>query len=136
LALDRRTAGAALLRQIHALKRTAPSAAIDTIWLGGGGRTVPALGLEAQWMRLAGMTQRSLRGDRVSLETLLTRPPELLLRSNYRQGEYSAAQRWLDHPIARRSRGSRSVATDGRRWTCMGPLLVAEVLRLRREIRR
>ena len=136
LALDRREAGAALLRQIHQLKASTPRTAIDTLWLGGGGQTVAANGLEAQWMRLAGLRQRTVLGDRVSLETLLGRPPAILLRSDYRQGKYSAAQRWLDHPIARRPRNSRSIVTDGRRWTCMGPLLVAETLRLRREIAR
>jgi hypothetical protein len=33
-------------------------------------------------------------------------------------------------------RGSRTLATDGRRWTCMGPLLVDEILRLRGALRR
>jgi hypothetical protein len=28
------------------------------------------------------------------------------------------------------------IAIDGRRWTCMGPLLIDEVARLRRELER
>jgi iron complex transport system substrate-binding protein len=64
------------------------------------------------------------------LEELLMRPPRLLLRSDYRQGQYSGEQRWLRHPLARSAR-SRSIATDGRRWTCMGPSLIGEILRLR-----
>jgi iron complex transport system substrate-binding protein len=130
-ALGRRQAGAALLRRIAALKAARPAAAADTIWIGGGGRTVSAHGLEAQWMALAGMRQRAMRGDRVSLETLLARPPALLLRSDYRQGQYSSGQRWLAHPAARRPLGARVIATDGRLWTCMGPLLVDEIARLR-----
>jgi iron complex transport system substrate-binding protein len=130
-ALGRREAGAALLRRIAALKARRPAGGADTIWIGGGGRTVSAGGLEAQWMALAGMRQRAMRGDRVSLETLLVRPPAVLLRSDYRQGQYSRGQRWLAHPAARRPLGARVAATDGRLWTCMGPLLIDEIARLR-----
>ena len=135
-ALGRPAAGAALLRRIAALKRSAPPARTDTIWLGGGGRTVAANGLEAQWMALAGLRQRPVQGDRVPLETLIVRPPAILLRSDYRQSQYSGAQRGLAHPVARRARGSRTLVTDGRRWTCMGPLLIGEIARLRRELGR
>jgi iron complex transport system substrate-binding protein len=135
-ALGRPEQGAALLRRLAALRATAPPARTDTLWLGGGGRTVSAAGLEAQWMALAGLRQRAVQGDRISLETLIARPPAVLLRSDYRQGQYSAAQRWLAHPLVRRARGSRTLATDGRRWTCMGPLLIGEIERLRRELAR
>lgn len=132
LALGRPQAGAAVLRRIAALQRSRPAGrALDTIWLGGGGRTVAADGLEAQWMALAGLRQRSMQGDRVALETLLVRPPAILLRSDYRQGQYSGAQRWLSHPVARRAVRSRTIATDGRPWTCMGPPMIDEILRLR-----
>ena len=130
-ALGRPEAGTALLRRLDAVIRSAPPARRDSIWLGGGGRTVSASGLEAQWMALAGLRQRSLQGDRVSLETLLVHPPEILLRSDYRQGQYSSGQRWLAHPLARRVRAQRILPTDGRRWTCMGPLMIDEVYRLR-----
>ncbi len=135
-ALGRPDAGAALLRRMAALRANAPASRLDAIWLGGGGRTVAASGLEAQWMALAGLRQRPMRGDRVSLETLIADPPAVLLRSDYREGQYSAAQRWLAHPAARRVRQARTLATDGRRWTCMGPLLIDEVERLRRALTR
>lgn len=135
LALGRPAEGAALLRRMTALIRNAPAGRTDTIWLGGGGRTVAADGLEARWMALAGLRQRRLTGDRVSLETLLLSPPALLLRSDYRQGQYSLAQRWLAHPAALRPAGSRVLATDGRPWTCMGPLMVGEIERLRVALR-
>jgi iron complex transport system substrate-binding protein len=130
-ALGRPGAGAAWLERIERLKRSSPAAAADSIWLGGGGRTVAATGLAGQWMALAGLRQRAIAGDRVSLEQLLVRPPAILLRSDYRQGQYSGEQRWLSHPLARRVRGARIVATDGRLWTCMGPGLAGEVERLR-----
>jgi len=133
--LGRPQTGAALLRRMAALKASAPSLQRDTIWLGGGGRTVSAEGIEAQWMAMAGMHQRPMKGDRVSLETIMLRPPTILLRSDYRQGQYSAGQRWLTHPAARRPAKSRVIATDGRLWTCMSPLMIGEVLRLRRLVR-
>jgi iron complex transport system substrate-binding protein len=135
-ALGREERGADLIARIEALRATAPHRQTDTIWLGGGGRTVNPAGLEAQWMRLAGLAQRPMRGDRVSLETLIARPPAVLLRSDYRQGQYSNAQRWLDNPAVRHARAGRTIATDGRLWTCMGPLLIGEVARLRRVLAR
>jgi iron complex transport system substrate-binding protein len=135
-ALGRPGGGAALVARIEAMKRSRPSHSIDAIWLGGGGRTVPAAGLAAEWMALAGLRQRPLVGDRVPLETLLVRPPAVLLRSDYRAGQYSAEQRWLRHPLAARAKAGRTIVTDGRVWTCMGPLMIGEVERLRREAAR
>ena len=131
-ALGRGQAGRQMLARIASLKRTAPRRTVDSIWLGGGGRSVAATGLAAEWMRLAGLRQRPLTGDRVTLEQLLVAPPALLLRSDYRAGQYSSEQRWLAHPLAARAKASRTLATDGRRWTCMGPLLADEILRLRK----
>jgi iron complex transport system substrate-binding protein len=125
-----------VLRRMNALIRSRPPLGVDTIWLGGGGRTVTATGLEAQWMALAGLRQRPLQGDRVPLETLIASPPALLLRSDYRAGQYSNGQRWLAHPAAHFAAGVRTVPTDGRRWTCLGPLLIDEIGRLRQEVRR
>lgn len=131
-ALGRREAGRRVLTRIAALKLTAPATRLDTIWLGGGGRSVAAQGLAAEWMSLAGMKQRALKGERATLEQLLVSPPRLILRSDYRAGEYSSGQRWLAHPLAARAVRSRSLTTDGRRWTCLGPLLVDEIARLRK----
>lgn len=132
--LGRQPAGENVVRQMLALNSGAPARPVDTLYLSGGGLTVGAKGLAADWMRLAGLRQRAIRGDRVGLEQLLVAPPAVLLRSNYRSGEYSSDQRWLSHPLARNVRAGRTLATDGRRWTCMGPLLVPEILRLRREL--
>ena len=132
-ALGRGAAGRRLAAAIGTLEVAAPKRQTDTIWLGGGGRTVASNGLAADWMKLAGLRQRTVAGDRVSLEQLLTDPPHLLLRSDYRSGQYSSGQKWLSHPLAARVRGSRQLATDGRRWTCMGPLMISEIRRLRRQ---
>lgn len=132
--LGQRERGRQVLAQLASLKRTASPTTMDTIWLGGGGRSMPARGLAAEWMSLAGLRQRPLRGDRVTLEQLLLTPPRVLLRSDYRQGEYSGQQRWMEHPLARSTRAGRTLTTDGRRWTCMGPSLVSEILRLRKAL--
>ncbi|MEA3040277.1 MAG: iron complex transport system substrate-binding protein [Sphingomonadales bacterium] len=135
-ALGHPEAGATLVARIEALKRARPARSVDTIWLGGGGRTVPPTGLAAEWMALAGLRQRPLAGDRVPLETLLVRPPAVLLRSDYRSGQYSGEQRWLSHPLAARTNAGRTIVTDGRMWTCMGPPMIGEIERLRREAAR
>ena len=116
-------------KKLRALRAT-QSAPADSIFLGAGGNSVGATSLEAQWMRLAGFRQRSLPDSRASLELLATRPPAVLLRSSYRQGERSLGQSWLNHPLARPKR-SRVISIDGRPWTCAGPLMVDEIQRLR-----
>ena len=135
-ALGRPEAGAAVIRRMTTLIESRPPLRIDTIWLSGGGRSVSATGLEAQWMALAGFRQRPLQGDRVPLAMLIASPPAMLLRSDYRAGQYSNGQRWLTHPAARYAASVRTVPTDGRRWTCLGPLLIDEIERLRRETAR
>jgi iron complex transport system substrate-binding protein len=135
-ALGRPAAGEALLQRLARLEASPPATRRDALWLGGGGRTYAAHGLGAEWMALAGLAQRPVTGDRVGLETLIVSPPDVLLRSDYRVGQYSGEQKWLEHPAARHARAGRTLATDGRRWTCMGPLLIDEVERLRRELAR
>lgn len=114
--------------------RATSSTARDAIWLGGGGQSISVPSVGADWMRLAGLSQRRLTGDRVSLETLLVRPPAVLVQSRYRSGQVSRGTSWLNHPIVRKAR-ARRVDADGRAWTCMGPLVIGEVARLRAQLR-
>ena len=102
----------------------------DAIFLGSGGNSVSAQSVEAEWMRLAGLRQRSLPGGRATLETLAMRPPEIVIRSAYRRTERSLGQTWLDHPLAK-PKASRTIMVDGRPWTCAGPLMLGEIKRLR-----
>lgn len=118
------------LRRLEALRATTPRRAADTIWVSGGGLSLPTGTIGAEWMRLAGLEQRALPGGRATLETLLIHPPKVLVRSSYRSGQISGGQRWLEHPIVRRA-GARQIATDGRPWTCMGPLMIPEIERLK-----
>ena len=135
-ALGRPEAGVRLAARIEGLRKEAPARAGDAAWLGGGGRSFAPDGLGAQWMALLGLKQRALPGDRLTIEQLLVRPPHVLLRSDYRGGQYSSEQSWLAHPLVRRNKAWRTVAADGRRWTCMGPLMIGEIGRLRAELRR
>lgn len=118
------------VRRLQALRRSAPKTAEDTIWISGGGFTLSPDSLGAQWLRLAGLKQRPLAGGKATLETLLTAPPKDLVISDYRSGQMSGGVRWLSHPVVRQTR-SRRLITDGRAWTCMGPLMIAEVERLK-----
>jgi iron complex transport system substrate-binding protein len=125
---------ARLIAQIRQLQRTRPKQPREAVWLGGGGRSLPAAGLGSEWMALAGLRQRPLGAERISLEELLVRPPPILLQSDYRSGQYSGEQRWLRHPLAKGTQRSRSILTDGRPWTCMGPAMIGEVRRLRSKL--
>ncbi|WP_309660659.1 hypothetical protein [Sphingomonas sp.] len=118
------------LDRLSLLQRTRPAVAKDTMWISGGGSTLAAGSIGTQWLRLAGLEQRPLPGGRASLETLLVRPPAVLVRSEYRSAQVSSGTRWLDHPIVRNAKSQR-LTTDGRRWTCVGPLMIAEIERLR-----
>jgi iron complex transport system substrate-binding protein len=119
------------IAKIQRLRRTAPAKAADAMWISGRGDTLARGSLGAEWLRLAGFEQRPLPGGRVTLETLLTAPPKVLVRSDYRSGQMSGGTRWLDQPIVRNV-SARRVVTDGRPWTCMGALMIPEIERLRK----
>jgi len=116
--------------RLDRLQRSPPRTARDAIFLSGGGQSLGANSPGAEWLRLAGLSQRPLQGQRASLETLLARPPEVLVQSNYRVGQVSRGARWGDHPVVRNVR-ARRLTTDGRAWTCLGPLLIAEIEQLK-----
>lgn len=122
------------LKRLAALRNSAPSVSTDSIWISGGGFSLAPHSLGVQWMRLAGLQQRPLPGGRATLETLLTAPPKILVKSDYRSLEMSGGNRWLSHPIVRHA-GARQVVTDGRPWTCLGPLMIPEIERLKGVLR-
>ncbi|MCA1654601.1 MAG: ABC transporter substrate-binding protein [Sphingomicrobium sp.] len=130
-ALGDRHRADAFIERITRLKDTRPAQQREALWLGGGGLSLAPGSIGAQWLELAGLRQRSLPGGHATLETLITNPPAVLVTSNYRAGQMSQGQRWLKHPLLAHL-PSRRLPTDGRRWTCAGPLMVGEVERLRR----
>lgn len=121
------------IERLARVRSTVSKRSLDAIWLGGGGQTISVPSVGSEWMRLAGLKQRPLQGGRVSLETILARPPAVLVQSGYRAGQFSHGAEWLNHPIVREAK-SRRLQADGRSWTCMGPLVIAEVERLRAEL--
>ena len=122
------------LNRLEKLRASVPRRGRDAIWVGGGGQSIGTPSIGAEWMRLAGLRQRPLTGDRVSLETLLVRPPTVLVQSRYRNAQASRGTEWLNHPIVRRTK-ARRLQADGRAWTCMGPLVIREVERMRSALR-
>jgi iron complex transport system substrate-binding protein len=118
------------LAKLAQLQRTTPLSSKDTLWLSGGGQGLLPGSIGERWLQLAGLRQRPLPGGRATLETLLVRPPQVLIQSQYRSAQVSSGRRWLQHPIVRSPRSLR-ITADGRRWTCMGPLLITEIERLR-----
>jgi iron complex transport system substrate-binding protein len=124
----------ALIAKLARLRASSPRIGVDSIYLGHGGISQLLGSLGAQWMRTAGFAQRPLAGGKLSLEVLATNPPKLLLISDYRSSQMSQGERWLTHPIVART-PARRMTTDGRPWTCAGPLMIAEIERLRRVMR-
>lgn len=119
------------IRRLQRIESTRPASAKSAIILFGSGQSLTPGSPGVRWLRHAGLAHRPLPGSQATLETLLTRPPAVIVESNYRRRQVSAATRWLDHPIVRNLKAQR-VATDGRAWTCMGPLMIAETERLRK----
>ena len=106
----------------------------DGAFVSGGGLSLSPQSLGAQWLALAGFRQRPLPGARLGLETLASNPPAWLVRSDYRAHQTSRGQAWLTHPLVRRL-APRTLATDGRAWTCAGLPMIGEIERLRRVAR-
>lgn len=122
------------LRRLTELERSVPEHKVDAIWLSGKGLSLAHDSAGAKWLALAGLRQRALPAARADLETLVVRPPTVIVESDYRRGQVSRAARWMDHPIVRRAR-SRRLRTDGRAWTCTGPLMIDEIARLKAQAR-
>jgi iron complex transport system substrate-binding protein len=127
--LGRSAAALPYRRQLARLlaTRTQPE---EGAFLGGGGLSLSPEGLGASWLSLAGFRQPALTGGRLSLETLATKPPKWLIRSNYRADQASRGAAWLNHPLVTRLQ-PRTLVTDGRAWTCGGLPMLSEVARLR-----
>lgn len=122
------------IERLQRLYSDQPSHSTDAIWLSGSGDSLAPASPGAHWLRLAGLRQRQIPEGRASLETLVVRPPQVLIESTYRRAQTSRGVRWKDHPILRKA-PSRRLTADGRAWTCMGPLMITEIERLRKSAR-
>jgi iron complex transport system substrate-binding protein len=125
--------GEALIRWMDARLGRAPPRSRDAVFLVAGGLTPAPESLTAEMLSYAGLAQRPVPGSRVTREMLLVDPPDVLIASRYRQGQFSIGEHWLKTVSAK---GSVRLGVDGRLWTCPGPLAAADVARLRRELTR
>lgn len=133
-ALGQRAAGEAEVARFDARLGPLPGRTRSALLIGSGGTTPSATGLTAAFLRYAGLRQQPSNGA-VRLETLLANPPEIVVHSQYHAGQTSLGTLWLEHPAWRRLPASvRQLSTDGRPWTCLGPELGAEIVRLRQRL--
>ena len=129
-----RTVSTALGRPAAGARRAGADGSAEAQPSGGGGRhdlarrRRPDRGGAGSWRRNGwrwpACASAPMAGDRVSLEQLLVRPPAVILRSDYRQGQYSGEQRWLSHPLARRVRApapSPPTGGPGPAWARSSP---------------
>ncbi len=136
-ALGRVAAGEALIAEMDAAIGAVPARTAPALLVGGGGLTIAADGLAAQWLAHAGLIQQEVPRGAISIERLLSSPPQVLVISRYRLGQVSGNQNWLAHPaLAALPARVRRIETDGRAWTCAGPSLAGEIARLRTVVAR
>ena len=134
-ALGREAAGAALIAQMDRdLATTGPGTA--ALLVSGGGLTIAPDGLSAAFLRHSGLIQQNVPRGMLSLERLLANPPKVLVITDYRSGQASLNQAWLEHPALRALKNVRMVHSDGRPWNCLGPSLAPEIARLRAAVAR
>ncbi|WP_409049833.1 ABC transporter substrate-binding protein, partial [Sandarakinorhabdus sp.] len=130
-ALGRVPAGAALVARMDAAL-VGPPKTVSALMVGGGGNTPSSTGLTAAWLRGAGLALQDVPQGRISLERLLSNPPQVLLTTRYHPGSYSSQAAWLAHPALRRLPASTARRqTDGRVWICGGPSVADEITGLR-----
>lgn len=130
-ALGREERGQHIVAVLHRYMAHRPTAAPEVMFLSDSGYSLAEHSLGAEWLTLAGARVPKGQETRVSAETLLLDPPEIVVRSDYRRGQTSRGQYWPGFRFIDRSRDTRIIYTDGRRWTCSGPSLLPEIRRLR-----
>jgi len=135
-ALGREARGQQFVRAIRALEQSPPPGRSDVLFLSDGGLTIAPGTLAAEWLALAGVAVPEGRSGRVSAEDMLIDPPLIVVRSDYRAGQTSRGQFWPGFRLLAQSPNIRHLRTDGRRWTCAGPSLLPEIVRLREALAR
>lgn len=126
---------------LEAADMARPARAVGAVVLRPGNFTVGAASLADALIERAGLVNIAARDglDRwgsLSLESLLERPPELLILSNYRRDAPSLANAVLEHPaLVALERRVATVVVPSRLWTCGLPQSVEAVTRLERAAR-
>lgn len=131
-ALGREERARGFISALRHLEATRPATSTEAIFLSDGGLGVASASLDAQWLSLAGVAVPNNQGGRVTAEQMLIDPPTAVVRSDYREEQVSRGQFWPGFRFLERSAHTRTVSTDGRRWTCSGLSLLPEIMRLRR----
>lgn len=131
-ALDRKPQGEALIAEMNAKLGPVPAQRRSAVLMSGGGYTVRPNSLAATLARHAGLEQQPFPSERVDLERLLAQPPELIVVTRYRANQTSLYQLWLAQPALKQvSKRTRLIEIDGRAWTCLGPSVADDIVRLR-----
>lgn len=133
-AIGRERQGRRVVRAMQRIQESAPRNRREGVFVSGGGISYPQGSLGAAWLSLAGLEAPEGHGSRIPAEQMLTDPPAIVVRSDYRSDQASRGNHWLGYRFLERAAATRMIMTDGRLWTCAGPLLVAEIARLRREV--
>jgi iron complex transport system substrate-binding protein len=135
-ALGREARGRSYIEVLRNLEMSRPVAPTEALFLSDGGLSVSSDSLGAQWLSLAGVAVPEDQGGRVTAERMLINPPATIIRSDYRDEQTSRGQFWPGFRFLERSPQTRILFTDGRRWTCSGPSLLPEIMRLREVLAR
>ena len=127
-AIGREERGNALVAELRAREReiaaTRPAHSPATVVVRPGGFTVGEHSLADELMKLAGLrnvaAEQGLdRWGSLSMETLLTSRPELIVLTGYRASQPSLANAVLEHPALRRLRSARrTVTVAAPYWDC------------------
>jgi iron complex transport system substrate-binding protein len=122
--------------RVHRIEIARGPKTVDGIVVRPGGFTVGAGTLVDDLMRLAGLANVAAENGldvwgSLSLESLVTSAPELLIFTGYRNNEPSLANEFLAHPlVARLAATQRATAIDAAFWSCGIPTSLESAERL------
>lgn len=120
------------MKRLDALRSGPRPPTTRALWIGPGGVGLSPSSPTARWLALAGIVPEASPAARGKIEAVLASDAPLLLESRYDTGNFSLASAWIHHPLVARDPRPR-IEVDGRRFTCSGPLMLAEIERLRRQ---
>lgn len=132
IALDRKVQGEALVGWFDRQIGAQPANRREAAMIVAGGLTPQPDSLAAEMLGRAGLVSPFGDNPRITLESLAARPKAMLVIGDYRSGQYSLPQAWLQRAVSRKR--TETMRVDGRNWTCPGPLAAADVKRLRESI--
>lgn len=127
--------------RVAALAKKRPTQALATVVVRPGGFTVGANTLADELIRLAGLNNVAAangldRWGSLSMETLVSSRPSLLIFAGYRRGEHSLANLVLEHPALERLANRIPTTTVAAKyWSCELPESLHSVEIIQRAVR-